>query len=333
MVFDNNKSTPVLGAPSFTGSGNGTLASTLILDGVSEPSPGIQPFSLYRNIETQFPVESEIMTLTCIQDEDTDGVPEGEEVFLLEGQPASNGTFGWKSEGSGVSLEVSTVQAAPTISNRGFESWNANIPTNWDIEAGAAGTNIIQETTAADVHRGASALRLDGTGSNIRVVQELGANVVIPNQQYDHAVYIKTSGVTSGNLIIRMESPSGGYTAPPGEEINLNTAALQALSAYTLQGFYLLANPTLPEDLRWVIRYEGSPDGSVWIDSMGLSPLVYGNGVGFSISAGSTQFQRGDRFNILVSNTEAVFAAWFRRRFGFQLPFSGTPTIPDSLAQ
>ena len=130
-----------------------------------------------------------------------------------------------------------------------------------------------------------------------------------------------------------MESPTGGYVASPSEEIVLNAAQLGALTSFSFNDFNLLLPSSLPEDLRWVIRYEGTPDGTVWIDSMGLSPFAYANGIGLAITAGSISFARNDRFIFNVDNTEGIFSQFFRRRFQFQLPQSATPTIDDLLAQ
>ena len=338
-----NESAVVISAPTFVGVGNGTLATTIVLDGVTPPSPGFGAFLLYDGTNSQLSVPSELMSLTCIADEDTAGTPEGHEIFLWEGQPVTNGTFGWKTEGSGISVQLSTAQAAETLVNRDFESWDgANTPNNWAIETGIAGTEVIQETAAVDVHRGTSALKLVGNGFDIRLVQELpseAGSFLAPSQQMYYAVYVKAAGVTDGKLTIRMESPSGGYTASASEEIVLDTTALGGIAAYTLQSFFLPLPASLPEDLRWVVRYEADvgagPDGEVWIDSMGLAPLVYANGIGLAISAGATSFVQGDRFSLQVDNTEGIFSQFFRRRFLFQLPADGVgaETIPDTLAQ
>jgi len=334
-----NDSVVTIGAPSVPDPGNvgnGTTNTTGILDGVTPPSPGIPAFLLWDRKQTAFPVPSEMMTLTCIADEDTDGTPEGHEIFLWEGQPATNGIFGWKTEGSGISVQISTAQAAETLANRDFESWNgANIPNNWSIEAGVAGTEIIQETADVDVHRGTSALKLVGTGANIRLIQELpseAGSFLAPNLRMYFSVYIKAAGVTTGTLTIQMESPSGGFTAG-ASSIVLNATALGLLTNFTLHNFSMPLPGSLPEDLRWVIRYEGTPDGEVWIDSMGLAPYAYANGIGIAINAGDISFVRNDRFTIQVDNVEGVFSQFFRRRFLFQLPESTSPTIPDSLAQ
>ena len=63
--------------------------------------------------------------------------------------------------------------------------------------------------------------------------------------------------------------------------------------------------------------------------------LVYANGIGLAISAGSISFVRNDRFTFSVTNTEGTFSAFYRRRFQFQLPTDGAggQTIQDSLAQ
>lgn len=336
-----NKSVVVIGAPSADAgnTGNGSVRTTDILDGVTPPSPGFGSFLLYDGLETALSVPSELMTFTCIADEDTDGTPAGHEIFLWEGQPATNGTFGWKTEGSGVSLQLSTTQAAETLSNRDLEAWDgANSPINWPIESGIPGTEIIEEQAAANVHRGTSSMRLVGTGTDVRLIQELpteAGSFLVPNQQLYYMVFIKTLGDVAGGgvLTIRMESPSGDYVASSSEEIVINETDLNSKLSFTLSEFYLPVPSSIPEDLRWVIRFEGATAGNVFIDSMGLAPVNYANGIGITINAGRNNFARNDRFTLQVDNTEGIFSQFFRRRFLFQLPQSVTPSIPDSLAQ
>lgn len=331
------RSTVTVGTPAANSdnSGNGTLHCTKVLDGVAAPSAGWISNPLYKSVDSELTVPSDTIQVTCIADEDTDGLPEGAELFRIRGEEPYTTRFDYKTEGSGVDQQLTVAQGSDILSNGNFEAFNVNTPEGWTVENGDLGSNVVAESTAANVHRGDSALKLDGGAGGVGadLYQDLPPNILLPNRQYFFAVYYKTASITTADLTIQIESPSGEYTAGASEKINLNTAALQAASSYTLGTFWVMMPAKLPEDLRMYIRYNATNAGELlYLDSMGIVPVVYAGGIGYALVAGSDQFVRGDRFAVTHTNSEGVFQRFFRRMYQFQLPSNASPSQEDYLA-
>lgn len=314
--------------------GNGTVVITKVLDGYNQPSPGFAASPRYRAVDSELAVPDEIMSLTCVQDEDADDRDEGQELFLLEGEPAFNQQFDWNTEGSGVSLSVPTLNSYDLLANRDFEIFETtNQPNSWTVEAGTLGANILQETTTANLHRGFSALKLVGDSEDIDLRQHLGIRTITPNRMFLLSAAIRGSATIDGTLTIKMVSDSGGYTAGGTELISKTGTQLQAMLSYSVEHCWILTPSSLPDDLEMQITLTGGTTGDCWIDSMAFGPVVYGNGCGFGILAGTQQFVRNDRFQVQITNpTEGIFQRMFRRLYRLQMPSASSPTILDSLA-
>ena len=77
---------------------------------------------------------------------------------------------------------------------------------------------------------------------------------------------------------------------------------------------------------------------SVYIDDLALAEMtpLYSGGPAIAAFAASTNPAAGDAWTIALTNTMGVMAAWMERVFslrdkGLQLPYSGSPTVADSL--
>jgi hypothetical protein len=322
-----------------TNHGNATVLLDKVLDGVNAPHPGFLSNREYANRDSELAVANEDMTLTCVGDEDTDGLASGEEVFLWEGRPPLvTGPFDWNTESSGLSTTVPMLNSHQIVSNANLESWNGNVPEGWSLDDGTAGTNCIQETTAADVYRGSSAMRLvgDGATATIKLTQNVPLRVLVPQQRYCFACYVKGDATfAAGMLTIQFESQSGGYTAAASERILMNAAALAAQPAYGLEYFYLTVPEAIPDDLQLVVKLTGAATNGakVRVDSIAFGPVTYGNGISAVIIAGSNQTTRNDRYTFNVQNNNAgVFQTFARKRFKMQLYSDPANTINDNLA-
>lgn len=319
--------------------GNGTVLLDQLLDAVNAPLSNSASIVNERakGLTSELSV-SEPMTLTCVVDSGA-GALEGEEIFTWEGRERNAGAFDYNTEGSGTSLNVTSLNSSQIISNKDFESWVTNVPVNWTLDAGVAGTDFIQETNAADVYRGTYAAKFQqvalGTTAAFQISQPVSQFNLRGGRRYLLAVRVKgQAGIATGALTIHFESPSGDYTAAGSEEITMNAAALAAATTYTLKYFYITMPVIIPADLELVIKIAGILTASkgVWIDSLAFGPVVYANGINIAIIAGSTPFQSTDRFTFTVTNDKAgVFQEWFRKNYGIQLPSSATPTISDKL--
>jgi len=357
--------TPTNTIPSLE-AGKGTLSATLHLDGVTAPSPGWPTNIRYAkgaqagiSVLSELVVDKEITVFTCISDQST-GSPEGEEIFRGQTDNSGINDFDWRalnldrgnkleflgSPGSGGSLDLTTVQAGTILSNMNFESFSTNVPESWTIVSGD--TNISQETTPADVHRGDSALRLVTAAE---LFQEFIPGSLVANRQYLFGFWLRSAAVTTGRLIINIQSPSGEFfpldtvsNPPPrnflnaedGGEIDLDLTGYGTNDYVWNEGWWITP-PIVPDDLRMVITYTGG-DGEIWIDSMGFGPVTFLGGVGYIITADKVPYVLEDRFEItngvitddLVDG--GVFQKFIGRRFHQQLPSAEGPTQPDSLA-
>lgn len=305
--------------------GNGIVLATSLLDG-SPPSPGFPQNLNYVGEKSEISV-AETMTLTCTEDADTGALPRGQEQFLLEGQVGWDSQYGWQNEGSGVSVSLQTDNATNIMSNRDVEFWtDAGELESWDSVIGAPGVDFAQESDAANIHRGVSSLKLLGDCRFEQVITNL---LLEPYRQYRLSFWYKTEAASTGIVNLNILSPSGAVTIPVGPE----TPPLNATSGYVHRTALIQLPANLSDDL--IFRLDATQiTDPVWIDSMSFAPVTYGNGVGYSILAGSTDFSLRDRFTLPVSyQDEGTFQTWFRRTYRIQLPSSASPTIPDSLAQ
>jgi hypothetical protein len=318
--------------------GSGTVLLDKVLDGVTEPHPGFPVNLEYVGSNSELSA-SETMTLTCTADEDTDGVPEGEEIFLWQGLPQGLvGAFDWRTEGSGTNRTVPALNSYQFIANKDFEAWDQNVPESWDLDDGVAGDNVVQMGSAANVYRGSYGLQIlgDGAAADIQLSQTLPTRSLIPGRRYCLVVAVKGEAATAaGTLTIQFESPSGGYTASGSEQIVMNAAALAAQTTWGLEYFYFTAPAQMPDDLELVIKVTGTltDTKSVYIDSLAFGPVEYSNGMNIVIVAGQTAFVRNDRFTFPITNDNlGIIQTFMRKKFKVQLPSSATPSISDRLA-
>lgn len=346
---------------SYSGRTIGTVLTGIALDGSSEPHPGFPAVPQYQiqALDSELSV-TEVLTATCIQDEDTDGLAEGFEIFRVQGQPAPDQAFGWKTrydhasthgatpandaltgyEASGLDITVPTLSNSEIIANREFETFSTeNMPDSWERIAGTLGTNIFHETASANVHRGASSLQYTGDAAtaSIEIRQVVRVGDIEPNKRHCLAVYVKgEAGTTNSALKIGFESAGADWPAA-SDEVSMAAAALAAQTTFGIESFQFNAPGQIPDDLELVIRLNNTPSAhSVWIDSLAFGPMVWGNGIAMAIIGAADQFLRGDRLTFTVTNDEAgTFQRFFRRAYGMQLPSAAAAgeTILDSLAE
>jgi len=315
--------------------GNGTIMLTPTLDGYNSPVNGGRPQPHYVGTRSELAVPSETMSVTCVQDEDTNGLSEGAEMWRFEGQPALSSPWDWETEGSGTSVTLPTLNAYDIIQNRDFEIFGSdNTPTGWEIESGIVGSDLNQETDSSKVYRGLSSMRFAGdTTGAAEMRQLLGGNALQPLRQYAISVAILGTASWDGDLTIELVSDSGGYTAPVGEKIEVLAATIAGTLTYTHKTAYIMAPATMPDDLQLSVKFTGASAGEMWIDSIAFGPVVYGNGIGIAMIAGSNQWVIDDRVVFSVTNSESKWQRYFRRRHKIQMPSDPSPTILDSLAE
>jgi len=211
---------------SITGNnGNGALFWTPLLDGVSAPATGWIPQRCYAGIRSELTTTTEIMSVTCTGDENTSGLPEGQEVFAFEGKPGPVVAFDWRTEGSGANVSMNTLNSFDILSNRNFEIWSSgNLPVGWTLISGTPGVNIVQENTEADVFRGLYSLQLVGDGTDIDIRQTLGVGALQPQRMYMLGISVKGSATVDGALSIDFFSNAGDWQTATFTGTNMNWA-------------------------------------------------------------------------------------------------------------
>lgn len=326
--------------PATANVGNGTVLTTLVLDGQQPPLSGGVANLGYNGLTSQLAVTSETMTLTCTADSQVGGAQEGGERFSWVGNVAP-AILDWKDEGSGQGPTVGVMnQTGNLVTDGSFENWSGtgnNTPTSWIITGGTAGTNIFREATT--IYRGSYALKFtgDGTTAILGVNQVININQLKPRQRYCLTVRLRSSAVpAAGNILIQFTGT--GYTAAGTEQISIPAASFPS-GAWTLANFMINLPFPLPADGSWKINVQVtgtlSTGVNVWVDSMALTPVTYFGGVGLVVVAGSNRFSQGDYFKFTVANDAAgVWQTFYRRYYKFQLPSvaAGSETISDSLA-
>lgn len=338
------KSTVSLGSSSAdpNNTGNGSIVKTTILDGVTSPGAGaVGTFAAhaeYRGVLSQLAVTSETMRLECVTDSFVGSVAEGAEVWRWTGRKRDEAN-GFGNEGSGeIGNVVSLHGQSAILQNADFEDWSAGTLDSWTRVAGAFGSTITQETTAANVYHGDSALALNGDGvtTSIELTQSISNALVSANKMYCVSARVMGAvGLAAGTLTIQFEGT--GYSAGASEKVSLNNAALAAIGAsYSLQHFFVIMPDIIPADFKLVVRYNGTPENgkTIRVDDLAFNAASYGGGVAVAVIRGSTPWVQNDRVEFTVTNDDdGEFQKFFRQAFGIQLPSddSGSETIPDTL--
>lgn len=333
MLLDSQsiaRSQVTIGSPSQSGTGNGKLMTSTILDGINPPLAAGTARRQYAGMLSELAVPSETVRLTCSADSYSDRRTAGKESFQITGALQKGSSIGYAAEGSGQGPTISTVESGTKIINGDFESWSvANTPDSWTIVGGTVGTHIKQST--AQYFRDASSLNLAGDGA-LSVI-ELSQNVTVnPLGLIVISVWIKAdASITGGTLTICFKGT--GYTASSGEKITIAPGSLP--TSWTHYSVFVCPPAVLPSDWRVSVAWSGTPQNSrnLWIDSLAVASPNYHGGVAYAVSAGNVDFVRGDLFTVAVANNGVgILQEFFRRAFATQLPSSDTPTISDSLA-
>lgn len=332
-----NASTVTIGAVTADSGniGNGSVLTTKILDGVTSPGRGAAgtypAHPAYRGRNSELAVPSETMTLTCAT------ANSGNETFAWHGRQQGQ-AHGFRSEGSGSigTIGLAHATSANLLQNASFENFTGDQPANWTIDAGTAGTHVVEETNGADVYHGSSSLRLTGDGAlaAITLSQAIAANRLQANRMYCVTARIKAdASITAGDLTIQFRGT--GYT--PGDSESIEIEAGDLPTDWTLVHFFAVMPAVIPADFALEISWSDTPDNAkqLWIDDLSLSAVHYGGGIGVVLVRGTTPPVVGDRYTFTVANDDAgVFQKFFRQVYGVQLPSddSGSETIDDSLA-
>lgn len=330
----------------FTGTGNGVLVAS-----VKRPFDG-------KVLENSF---AETMLVTCTNDSYVGGATAGNESFLATGvgQQSNLFAFDWPL-GSNAQQELSAIDGSVNngsgnlLTNSGFENWTNNVPDNWTLNTGTAGTNIIKETSI--VYDGGNSVNLVGDGSTLtQISQQLDNSAgtsgsLDPLIQSGFNIWLRRDGTAAGAGVLTIDLADavlGNVVKDANGVDNSFTIDLTALTTiFTAYNVAFRTPLIMPTNLYLRIRMTTALTSgrSVYLDrgSLGLMTQIYTGGPYLSLHSGSIPFTFDDYAQVAVTNSRGaggtldtfqtllarILPVVYQNEILF--PSSSVPTISDS---
>lgn len=138
------------------------------------------------------------------------------------------------------------------------------------------------------------------------------------------------TSLTGGGVVTVTQQTSG----TEGDCVVIPFGAMPS-GAWALVYFWINTPDIIPSNWTLVAQIASTftSGSTLYLDDIVLEPATYHGGVGAVLVPGSTRFLSGDRIAFSVANDQAgVFQDFFRQKYAFQLPSSGSPSIADALA-
>lgn len=296
-------------------------------------------------------IRTELVVARCVQDAQDNAVLPGTEVFRVYGSAAYPNLDYRFPAGSATDMMLSSTTAAVDAGARGqniltnsdLEDWTSNIPNQWTVSSGTAGTDFLQETTTK--FRGSSAMKLAVTGNLFNIRQRIGSvdgtvGTLLPDRPYVLAFAAKKDASATGIMRISLKDASGTIIDGTAWKIDQNIASLTTgWTIYTLER-RTPKNLATPVYLH-VEMTTAIGTAAAYIDEIVLAEMmpIAPGGPALSLIVGSNNWLADDWIGRKwTNNAEGAFATAFDRLFamyerGLSLPsnYSGTETISDSL--
>ena len=322
-----------------SGTGNGTM---LFLN--EAPNVLLGSTNDWPNIRT------DLLVAQCIQDAQDGALTAGSELFRITGM-ASYGGLDWRfPAGSGAQMTLASATAgidygtqyANIGTNTDLEDWTSNVPDQWSVVTGTAGTDFLKET--GTFYRGASCLKAAATSTTWRIRQQLGSpsgslGTIQPDRPYAIVFAAKKDASATGAIRVSIKDASNSIV---GSMTRALTVASDLTTSWALYSTTVRSPKVLPAASYIMVEATtGIGTAAVYIDEVvvcEMKPIAPG-GQALSIIAGSTNYIVEDRLLRKFSNAnEGAFVRAFDRLFdmygkGLSLPqnYLGGETIADSL--
>jgi hypothetical protein len=322
-----------------SGTGNGTM---LFLN--EAPNVLLGSTNDWPNIRT------DLLVAQCINDAQDGALTAGSELFRITGTAAYGG-LDWRfPAGSGAQLTLASATAgidygtqyANIGTNTDLEEWTSNVPDQWSVVSGTAGTDFLAET--GTFYRGASCLKAPATSTTWRIRQQLGSpsgslGTIQPDRPYALVFAAKKDASATGAIRVSIKDASNNVV---GSLTKALTVASDLTTSWALYSTTIRSPKVLPAASYIVVEATtGIGTAAVYIDEVvvcEMKPIAPG-GQALSIIAGSTNYIVEDRLLRKFSNVnEGAFVRAFDRLFdmygkGLSLPanYLGSETIADTL--
>jgi hypothetical protein len=334
--------------PHFIGVGNGIINSS-----TKRASDGLV-------CENSF---AETLNIICNQDSYVGGASLGNEGFNLSGYGAEADPFAYDwPQGSSAQITLNAISGLGNnslgniLQNSGFDTYatTANVPDNWSLTVGTAGTHTFQEVTIT--YSGASALKLVGDGTTLISLQQTfnsstgTAGTLAALTQYSFCIFARTGGSTpTGQIQIDIIDGFGNIINDANGVANSFIFNANVLNTNYAQFTGVFRTPLiLPAAQNIRIHCPSgqalSNNGVVYLDlgSLGLMSQAYTSGPSAAIHSGSIGFNQNDYGQLTITNgrgsggTLSSFQVLWDQLFSMRqsdllLPSNAIPTISDTL--
>jgi hypothetical protein len=247
--------------------------------------------------------------------------------------------------------------AGNLLQNSSFEVFStANVPDNWVLAIGAAGTDVFNGGSG-NAYAGSGSLQFTGTGAALldAVTQQFGttptatvgaggtAATLLPDTQYAFSGWIKVSATpTAGVLEFALIDGAGATINDDAGTANAVTQSLTAVTSTWQPVSGVFRTPAvLPSTAKFRVRLSTAIDSgvSVFVDRLALAAMnqVYAGGLYLAAFSGANKLITGDTWLLAMTNTfgavqkraEMVFGM---RALGLQFPnTTSSPTVADSV--
>lgn len=298
-------------------------------------------------------IRTELIEARCVQDAQDGSISRGSESFQIRGQPSYPNLDYRFPAGSGTLMLLSSLTASVDGGSRGsncltnsdFEDQTSNVPDNWTVSSGTAGTDFLTETTAANVYRGSKAIKLAATGATMKIRQQLGSGTgtlgrLAPDRPYVIAFAAKKDASATGVIRVSVQDSSGTII---GGGAFLNSQNLSAIStSWGIHSSTLRSPRVIPDEIYLVVETTTAiATADCYIDEVivaEMMPIAPG-GQALAIISGSSNWNVDDNARYSFTNVgEGLFVSAFDRLFdmyrrGLSLPqnYSSAETILDTL--
>lgn len=273
---------------------------------------------------------AESVSVLCVGDRISGGAA-GYETFTIAGLPA-NAAASYKTRGNG-SLTAFGVHYSNRLTNGSFDSFSSNTPASWTISAGAAGTNVLENTTLVHPASGGSALRLVA-GAATRVTLSQTPTSLNPDNVYCLGAWLRKAGTVAAGGTLNVYIGGTGMTPVP--IFNADPATLT--TSYALVNAFVRFPNGVPFDVKVYIDWTvgtGGAAAEILIDDLAMPTCVSFGHVYYAMFRGSTDFIKGDKFTLTTTNDYVgAFQTFFGRFYNTMLPSAAAEsnTIDDALA-
>ena len=300
---------------------------------------------------TEWPnIRKEIMEARCISDSQAGAITPGTERFMISGGLAYPMMDYRAPGGSGARIEVESITAAVDDGVRGqniftnsdLEDWTSNVPDQFTVSSGTAGTDFVRESTT--VARGTYGLKAAVTGATFKIRQQLGSSSgtlgkLQPDTAYTLGGLFKKDAGATGTLRVAIED-SGG-TAVSTAEITPIVSSLSS-SAWGVVSAEFRTPKILPSTMYLSIGSTVAvATAAAYVDEIFCAELVAiapgGQAVG--VVAGSSNWMIDDQvYKVFSNDVGGGFAVgldylfeMFNRGLTVPTTVSGSENISDTL--